>query len=130
MSELCKNYTAKVANPKEQLKHEIICEIEGKLKGVVIREDTQSVLSGPRNKWFRGQSRSIQNGFESPMYRVFGVGTFWAVWELIRKLTCFICGVGYVRHLEGDPRAADIADALCEAVYDLRQKYQEAQNDK
>lgn len=106
----------------EQEKQEIIAEVEAsimeKMKGRVIREDTQAVLSKARHKWFK-YSVSKKSA-DSPMYAVFGTYTYWAVWEMIRKLVCFICGVGYVRNLENKADADEIADKLCQFVYDLR----------
>ncbi|MEM5769980.1 MAG: hypothetical protein AAGU32_17100 [Bacillota bacterium] len=108
------------AQEKESLKQEILSDLEVKLKGVAIREDTQTALAETRNKWFRdceaGSNRSIMN-------RLFGNVVFWAVWELIRKLTCIICGVGYVRHLGGNKNANEIAEVLCQTVFDLRERY-------
>lgn len=108
------------AEEKESLKQEILSDLEVKLKGVVIREDTQSALADTRNKWFRdcaaGSNRSIMHG-------LFGNVVFWTVWELIRKLTCIICGVGYVRYLSGNENANDIAEVLCQTVFDLRKQY-------
>lgn len=110
------------ATEKEALKKEILSELETKLKGVVIREDTQNILGDVRNKWFRDE-RSCNR--KSPMYELFGSVVFWTVWELIRKLTCLICGCGYVRHLQYRDEASEIAERLCQTVYDLRKEFLE-----
>lgn len=107
---------------KEALKEEILSELETRLKGVVIREDTQSALAETRNKWFRDE-KSCNRG--CPMYELFGSVVFWTVWELIRKLTCLICGCGYVRQLKYYDEANEIAERLCQTVYDLRKEYME-----
>lgn len=56
----------------EQEKQEIVSEVEKqileKMKGTVIREDTQSVLKKPRSKWFTSASCNT----ESIMYKLFG----------------------------------------------------------
>lgn len=105
---------------KEALKEEILEELEERFKGVAIREDTQGVLSDVRNKWFKDANTCNR---ETPMYELFGAITYWTVWELIRKLTCLICGCGYVRHLKYRDEANEIAETLCQTVYDLREKY-------
>lgn len=49
----------------------------------------------------------------------------WQVWETIRKLTCVICGKQYVRHLEKDDHADEVAEELCQYVYELRMRQKE-----
>lgn len=50
--------------------------------------------------------------------------TSWSMWELIRKLTCYICGKSYVRHLASEEEIAnEICNTLCRTVYELRVKY-------
>lgn len=43
----------------------------------------------------------------------------WQVWEIIRKLTCVVCGKQYVRHLAEVENADEIAEKICQFVYDL-----------
>ena len=54
------------------------------------------------------------------MHNEFGNITYWQVWELIRKLTCYICGVGYVRNLESNDNAEEVCEKLCQAIYDIK----------
>ena len=49
---------------------------------------------------------------------------------MIRKLTCYICGTSYVRHLSGNEKANEIAEKLCQTVYDLRMEYLEYEKEK
>lgn len=109
----------------EQEKNEIIEEVEKRLekkyKGCLSREDTQSVLKNVREKWF---SHDAIRGKDSPMHKIFGNIIYWQVWELIRKLTCIICGSQYVRHLSGCDYAEEVAEKLCQAVYDLKTEYE------
>lgn len=105
----------------EQEKAEIIAEVERRIdekyKGVVVREDTQSRLAEPRKKWFRDNNGS---GQKSLMAVALGSSiTSWAVWEKIRTLTCYICGKSYVRQLTDEDGAEDIAEKLCQLIYDL-----------
>lgn len=110
----------------EAEKNEIIDEVEKRLeqkyKGCLSREDTQSVLANTRNKWFKHDTLSGKT--DAPMHKAFGNIIYWQVWELIRKLTCIICGCQYVRHLSGCPYAEEIAERLCQVVYDLKTEYE------
>lgn len=110
---------------REALKNEIVAEISEQFKGIAIQEDVQGVLSDVRNKWFRDCENS--NRYTgSVMFNLFGAVTYWKVWELIRKLVCLICGVGYVRQLgslNDRERINRIAEILCQTVYDLREEF-------
>lgn len=105
---------------KELLLDELEKRIEKKYKGCLTREETRSVLKEAREKWFTYEPLK---GQKSPMFNLFGNIIYWQVWELIRKLTCIICGCQYVRHLEGVKGAEEVAEKLCQAVYDIRREY-------
>ena len=109
----------------EQEKNEIIEEVEKRLeqkyKGCLSREDTQIVLKNVREKWFTHETHGHR---DSLMHKVFGNIIYWQVWELIRKLTCIICGCQYVRHLAGCDYAEEVAEKLCQVVYDLKKEYE------
>lgn len=81
------------------------------------REDTQSKLSEVRNKWFRdsnggGQGSLMTQAIGSPQVA-------WVIWEAVRKLTCQICGVSYVRQIKDIDRANKAAEELCSLIYRL-----------
>lgn len=109
----------------EQEKNEIIDEVEKRLeqkyKGCLSREDTATVLKEVRDKWFKYDK--FNGKPESPMHKIFGNIIYWQVWELIRKLTCVICGCQYVRHLAGCEYAEEVADRLCQLVYEMKIEY-------
>lgn len=111
----------------EQEKTEILDELEARLekkyKGCLTKEDTQSILKEPRNKWFRDIQGSCSNSLMAESFDNSIIA--WQVWENIRKLTCVICGKQYVRHLEKDDHADEIAEELCQLVYDLRMRQKE-----
>ncbi len=110
---------------KELLLDELEKRIEKKYKGCLTREDTQSVLKNVRDKWFSYDSIRQPS---SPMHKLFGNIIYWQVWEHIRKLTCVICGCQYVRHLANlpDPKCAEeVAEKLCQAIYDIKREYGE-----
>lgn len=108
---------------KEELKAEILEEVQKSLKGKVIREDVSTTLKEPREYWF--VKRTVDGKRQDGLMRtVIDSITSWAMWELIRKLTCYICGKSYVRHLAGEEDIAnEICNVLCQTVYDLRVKY-------
>ena len=105
---------------KELLLDERERRIEKKYKGCLTREDTQSVLKEAREKWF---SYDPVRGPRSPMFNLFGNIIYWQVWEHIRKLVCVICGCQYVRHLAGVDGANEVAEKLCQAIYDIKREY-------
>lgn len=109
----------------EQEKKEIIEELESrfekKYKGSLFKEDTQTVLKVPREKWFRSENGG---GSGSLMAEAFDNTVIsWQIWEMVRKLTCNICGKHYVRHIAGDEHAEEIAERICQLIFDLRMEY-------
>ena len=111
----------------EQEKNEILDELEKRMekkyKGCLSKEDTQSALSKPRNKWFRDENG---NGSGSLMAEAFDSSIIsWQVWETIRKLTCVVCGKQYVRHLSEVDGADEIAEKICQFIYDLKMEFKE-----
>lgn len=105
----------------EQEKQEILSELESrfeeKYKGIIAKEDVATVLKEPRNKWFRDEFNS---GYKSTMSQAFGSSIVaWQVWEEVRKLTCRICGKSYVRQLTDNDHADEVAEKLCQLIYDL-----------
>ena len=106
----------------EQEKKELLDELEKRMdekyKGCLTREDVTTTLKVPREKWFRDENG---NGRYSLMADVFDSTIIsWQVWETIRKLTCVICGKQYVRQLANIENADEVAEKLCQFVYDLK----------
>lgn len=106
----------------EQEKQEIIAEVKksvmNEMKDKIVKEDTQKVLKEPREKWY-GERFSTRQ--DSTMVQAFDTSYMaWEAWDHIRRLTCLVCGVRYVRQLEGNPDAERICDEICQKIYDLR----------
>jgi len=103
-------------------KAELVSEIEKsiieKMKGTYIRENTPAVFSKVRKKWFNPPSK----GGPSLMFDIFGTYKYAAVWDCIRKLTCLICGANYCRQIVPEMGANEVAENLCQLVYDLRKQ--------
>ncbi len=105
----------------EQEKNELLEELEQrfekKYKGCMTKEDVATVLKEPREKWFKDENG---HGSNSLMSEAFGSSIIaWQVWETIRKLTCVVCGKQYVRHLKEEDNADEVAEKICQCIYDL-----------
>ena len=114
----------------EQEKTEILDELEKRIdkkyKGCLTKESVGLVLKEAREKWFEGDHRYSNSSF---MSNAFGSSLIaWQVWELIRKLTCIVCGKQYVRHLEYVPYAEEVAEKICQFIHDLKMEYKEGDN--
>ena len=108
---------------KQQILNELEERFENKYKGILSKEDVATVLSEPRNKWFRDEDKL---GHKSLMTQAFGNSIVsWQVWEEVRKLTCRICGKSYVRQLTDDDHAEEVAERLCELIYKLAMEKRE-----
>lgn len=108
----------------EQEKNEIVDLIYGRLEAGW-KPSTQAglhkTLAAPRDKWFRDDHNS---GYDSLMTQVIGSPQkAWQVWELIRRLTCIVCGAQYVRDIKDPERASAVADEICETVYRLANRH-------
>lgn len=106
----------------EQEKQEIITEVKksvmDEMKDKIVKEDTQKTLKIPREKWY---GERFSHGRESAMVQAFDTPYMaWEAWDHIRRLTCLVCGVRYVRQLEGNQDAERICDEICQKIYDLR----------
>lgn len=116
----------------EQEKNELLEELEQrfekKYKGCLTKEDVATVLKEPREKWFKDENG---HGSNSIMSEAFGSSIIaWQVWETIRKLTCVVCGKQYVRHLKEEDNADEVAEKLCQFVYDLKVEFKEQEGTK
>lgn len=110
------------------LKAEIMQEVADRFAGVAIREDTQGVLADVRRKWIQGPAGTwAQKASKtpSPFYEAFGPIIFWRMWENIRRLVCLAMGVGYVRQIKDPETASELADRLCQTLYDFRMELNE-----
>jgi hypothetical protein len=113
---------------KKELLDELEKRIDEKYKGCLTREDVATKLKAPREKWFIDDNG---NGRDSLMTDAFGSTIIsWQVWETIRKLTCVICGKQYVRQLSNVENADEIAEELCQFVYDLKMDFKKQEDTK
>ena len=113
---------------RTELKAEIMQEVEERFTGIAIREDTQGIFADVRKVWVQGAGRTTwaQSRKEpSPFYEAFGPVVFWKIWEAVRKLVCLTMGVGYVRQIKDKEAARELADILCETLYNFRMRLNE-----
>lgn len=111
----------------EQEKKELLDELEKRMdekyKGCLTREDVATTLKAPREKWFKDEDGGGSNSLMSKAFDSSIIS--WQVWETIRKLTCVVCGKQYVRQLANVENADEIAEKLCQFVYDLKMEFKE-----
>ena len=96
---------------REEIIKEVIARIEPKCTAERVR-----ALQPTFHKWFRdgndppydAKMREIMSGYEA-----------YALWDLIRRATCNLCGVKYVRQITDAEKANRIADTICQTIYDL-----------
>lgn len=111
---------------KKALLDELEKRFEEKYKGCLTREAVSTPLKEPREKWFNGASGG---GAGSLMAEAFDSSIIaWQVWETIRKLTCVICGKQYVRQIAEIEEAPEIAEKICQYIYDLKMEFKEGKN--
>ena len=116
----------------EQEKKELLDELEKRMyekyKGCLIKEDVATTLKTPREKWFKDENG---HGTHSLMTEAFDSSIIsWQVWETIRKLTCVICGKQYVRQLANVENADEVAEKICQYIYDLKVEFNQKEKEQ
>jgi hypothetical protein len=102
---------------KNVVKSEIIEELQKKYDIVPKKQHRRFVRS--LKVWITGANRFK----DSPFYEAFGPVAYYRAWEHIRGLATLICGESYVRDIEDIDYADDLANELCEFVYQKRIDY-------
>lgn len=110
---------------REQIKAEVLAELRMEFHDELSITNKKAPLSEVREKWFKGGRCNK----ESLMYGLFGSCIYWKVWDEIRRLTCYICNERYVGRLTDTETSNEIAEALCQIVFDLRTKYMQSKED-
>ena len=108
---------------KAELKAEIMAEMQDAAianKPVNSARCLQPVL----DKWCSGEfKRGNRHG---PMIEALPKYKGWDTYEHIRRITCNIMNVSYVRDIDDIERARHIADRLCEVVTELAREGEHA----
>lgn len=108
---------------REQIVQEVL-----KALGTVKTENRSRALVPTLDKWFRDEKGST---YGSKMAEALNGNTqgAYAIWELIRRATCLLCGCQYVRQIKDADRANEIADTICQTIYELAKNEGEEKND-
>ena len=97
---------------KREIVNEVLCIVADQT-----RQANPQVLAPTHKKWFRDENGSSYN---SLMTKVTGEGYIsYGIWELVRRATCAIFGVRYVRQLVDADEANEVADKICQMIYDI-----------
>ena len=115
---------------RAELKAELIQEIRGEMNITVINSDSSRCLQPVLDKWCNGENRHGYHGRHGALIELMPAYRGWSTWEHIRRLTCNIMNVSYVRGIEDIERARKIADKLCEVVVELVKEEQSLNRDE
>lgn len=99
---------------KEELRTEILAEIKCEEEREKARQRVNNSLKPVLEKYL-GDDRG---GLGSPFHVLVRYRRY-DTWEHIRRITCNILGVSYVREIKDGERARRIADRLCALVAEL-----------
>ena len=106
---------------QEKIIEEVVRRIKGEKTMIEKPITTPRALVPTYMKWFRDEDGKAYN---SKMTQATGDAyCSWQIWELIRRASCVCCGVQYVRQLRNEEKANEIADKICQCIYDLAMEY-------
>jgi len=119
---------------RQQLKNELMKEIIAEIKeqNIKTKDKTATALAVTREKWFRCNDKrnKYQNSVMGKAFDTIDSAAMHKVWELTHKLTCYICGEKRINDLKDTDFANEVAEKLCQTIYDLRVKYiEESRNE-
>jgi len=110
---------------RAELKAELIQEIKAELSAKGNSGSASKVLQLVYDKWCNGENRHGNHGKFGPLIEVLQ-NTYkgWQTWDYIRRLTCNIMGVSYVRDIRDVNKARKVAEKLCEVITQLAREVQ------
>jgi hypothetical protein len=91
------------------------------IKAEVVKDLTGKDFKSVNSKY--GSFDRVREKYRKPLYEKYGC-YYWAqVWDNIRRLTCYMVGVRYVRDLtpSKEEMAAEIAETLCNMALEERE---------
>lgn len=101
------------------LKAELMLEIREEMNRVKGNAESAKALQPVLDKWCNGENRYGHHGRHGPLIEAMPTYKGWNTWDHIRRLTCNIMNVSYVRDIKDVDRARRIAEELCEVVVKL-----------
>ena len=107
---------------RAELKKELMEELRAEMAANKIRGESSKCLQPVLDEWCNGQNRHGNHGRYGPLIESLPKYRGWTTWEMIRRITCNIMDVSYVRDIWDKERAVRIAGKLCEVVTELAQE--------
>lgn len=101
------------------LKAELMQEIREEMSSMKGNSESAKALQPVLDKWCNGENRYGHHGRRGPLIEAMPTYKGWNTWDHIRRLTCNIMNVSYVRDIKDVDRARRIAEKLCEVVVEL-----------
>ena len=110
-------------------KEELLDELRKEFLHSYIGKENKNCLKPTLGKWCKDENGQV---YESKMRKAFqhdGIAEYQA-WECIRRLTCKIMGVSYIRQIKDEDIANKVADKLCETVCELLYEVRDIKEDE
>ena len=104
---------------RAELKAELMKEIREEMNTIRINGESAKALQPVLDKWCNGENRHGYHGRSGPLLEELPKYKGWNTWEHIRRITCNIMNVSYVRDIKDVEKAQKIADRLCEVIVEL-----------
>lgn len=104
---------------RAELKAELMKELTEELSAKKQSQESTKALQPILDKWCNGENRHGYHGRYGPLIEALPRYKGWNTWEHIRRITCNIMNVSYVRNINDVEKAQKIADRLCEVIVEL-----------
>lgn len=104
---------------RAELKAELMKELMEELNAKKCSQESAKALQPILDKWCNGENRHGNRGRNGLLIETLPRYKGWNTWEHIRRITCNIMNVSYVRDIKDADKAQKIADKLCEVVVEL-----------
>lgn len=108
----------------KEIKDYIDAEVKKQLEQTQIKKNTPRLLSATQSKWFRDEHGCASTSKMGKALGMDGVRAY-RIWDCIRPIVTIVCGKSYVRQVstEDEQFINDLADRLCQMIYDARLEY-------
>lgn len=108
----------------KEIKEYIDKEVQRQLADAKVQKNTPRLLGATHTKWFRDENGSASTSKMGKALGMDGVKAY-RIWDCIRPIVTIVCGKSYVRQVstEDEQFINDLADRLCQIVYDARLEY-------
>lgn len=101
------------------MSNEEIQKLKADIKAEILQDITGKPLKHDRN----GVFDEVRDKYKDELHKAYGTYHYDQVWQCIRKLSCYMAGVNYVRELSPslEFRAAEGAEVLLQMVIKARE---------